>query len=244
MENDLSELLERVEFCRQKTDELQGRITQLAGKSISHWLFPWGSPGVGEIKATLLAHPPVSLRQEVGMIVNEQRAILDALACTLATRNGANHTNDVYFPITKTKEGFFQRGQDKIRKISFTDQQTIEAIKPWAPSDDNPEDGNLVLFQLHDADRVRKHQNLLKWACLGGVYPAGNGHIGMMTTEMVVFQDVGKEEVLAFFSGVTCGLAVQFEIVYAEPASLDGHAVRPLLSRFTDIVDEVVRSFA
>jgi hypothetical protein len=245
MQGDLSELLERVEFCGKRSQELQARILQLAGNSISHWLFPWGQPGVGEIKAKLLVPPPVSLRQEVGMIVNEQRSILDALACTLATRNGANHTKDVYFPITKTREGFYEDlGRRKIRKLSVTDQDAIEKLKPWLPTVEDPGDGNITLFQLHEADRVRKHRNLLKWACLGRVFPTGNGHIGSMSTSPVVFHEVGKEERLAFFTGVTCDLGVQLDIIYIEPEALAGHPVSALLPAFNDAVADIVRSFA
>lgn len=243
MRNDLSELLDRVEFCRQRSQELQGRIAQLSKASIHYWRVPW-QPGVGEIKAKLLAQPPVSLRQEVGMIVNEQRSILDALASKLAIRNGANDVRGVYFPITQTKVGFFEKvTQKKIEKLGQSDRESIEALKPWLAPYNEPENGNQLLYQLHEADIMRKHEDLLRWACLGGVYPSGKGQIGKLDTGKVTFIEKGREETLAFFAAVTCQLNVHFEMVYVEPATLAGHAVGPLLSNFNDVVDKIVRKF-
>lgn len=241
MAYDLNELHERIDWCRQKTATLEAEIIKVAGQSIKHWLFPWG-PGTGEIKAHMLSPPPVSLRADVGMIVNEQRAVLDALACTLATRAGANHTNDVYFPITRDKQGYDELGRKKIRKLSQADRDAIEALTPWAP-DDEGANGHPWLFKLHEADRVRKHQKLLKWACLGGVHPAGNGHIGQMQTGPVVFTEIGKEETLAFFRNVTCSLAVHFSLIYVEPAALDGWDVAGCLQAFNETIDEIVTAF-
>ncbi|QMW23163.1 hypothetical protein [Sandaracinobacteroides saxicola] len=243
MYSDLDELLERVKYCQAEADDLQINIANLAGQSILHWLSPW-QPGTGDIKAKLLAHPPTPLRQKVGMIVNEQRSILDALACKLATRNGANDISDVYYPITKTKDIFYLPStKKKIRKISTDHQTTIESMKPWLPSVDNPEDRDQVLFQLHEADRVRKHQDLLRRACLGNVFPTGDGHIGHLQCGPVVFSEIGREVNLAWFSAVTCPLGVRFDIVYKEPSALDGFAVGPLLSEFNDKVSNIIEKF-
>ena len=245
MRDDLTELLERVEFCRTRSLELEAKVEKLAGASISHWVLPWPQPGEGEIMAKLLSHPPVSIRQEVGMIVNEQRSILDALACKLATRNGANSINDVYFPIVKTREIFFDKiSKRKIRRLDAADQQAIEDLKPWNPTGNDPEDGNLALFQLHEADRVRKHQELLRWACLSGAQILGDGQVGRFQSSPVVFTEVGKAEKLAFFSDVTCQIGVQFQIVYLGPDALNGRAVAPLLSIFNESVEKAVKIFA
>ena len=199
MKSDVSELIDRIEFCREKSRELGVKIAALANSSIKCWIIPFQA-GAGEINAKMLSHPPVSVRQEVGMLVNEQRSILDALACALALRNRANNTKDVYFPILKSKDGFFEQlGRRKIKKLNEADRKAIENIKPWLPHENDPEDGNLILFQLHEADRVRKHQNLLRWACLGGVSPAGGGQIGFLQTKQIMFSELEKEENLAFF---------------------------------------------
>ena len=190
MNRDINELNERLELCRKKSIDLDIKIKHLAGQSIKYWVSLW-HPGIGEVKAELLAHPPVSIRSEIGMIVNEQRSILDALACNLAIENGANDISDVSFPIVKSKAAFSQReARKRISKLSQENQSKIESFKPWKPSDDKPDDGNLALFMLHEGDRIRKHRNLLKWACLGGVFPGGNGKIGMMQSSPVIFKDM------------------------------------------------------
>lgn len=240
MASDLNELHERIDWCRQKTAALEAQIIKVAGQSIKHWLFPWGQ-GTAEIKAQMLSPPPVALRAEVGVIVNEQRAILDALACALATRNGANHTNDVYFPITRDRQGYEETGSRKVRKLLQADRDAIVAMAPWAP--DQGSGGHPWLFKLHEADRVRKHQKLLKWACMGGVSPVGNGRIGHMQTGTVVFTEIGKEETLAVFTDATCPLGVSFSLIYVEPKAIDGWDVAACLRAFNDTVDQVVSTF-
>lgn len=244
MHDDLSELKERVEWCRQKSEALVPQVAQLGGHSVAHRVHI-SAHGTGGVLGKLLAHPPVALRSEVGMILNEQRSVLDALACSLATRNRANHTNDVYFPITKTKAGFYEKlGQRKIRKLSADARQKIEDLKPWWPSKDCPEDGNPALFLLHEADRIRKHQNLLRWGCMGGVFPAGSGQIGMMSGHPVIFEEVGREEQLAMFRNVTCQIGVRFDLVYREPDTLRGRPVLPCLFEFNQTVAGIVDLFA
>lgn len=244
MYRDLDELRQRAAWCRQKLEMMAPEIVKIGNQSIKHWCHLI-QPGSGVIKASLLAHPPVSIRADVGMIVNEQRTILDALTGLLATRNGANHINNVNFPITKTKEGFFEpSAQRRMKKLSKLDQQKIEDLKPWWPSEDNPEDGNPALFLLHEADRVRKHQKLLRWACLGGAVPVGSGHIETMSMTPVLFDQLGTEEELCSFLNITCQLQVQFQLVFREPEALHGRAVLPCLWEFDRTVSSIIESFA
>ena len=243
MSGDLAELLERVDLCQMRSQQIEANIDKLASTSIAHWTSNW-QPHVGQITAKLLRHPSVAIRQEVGMLVNELRSILDALACKLATRNGANNTNSVYFPIMKNKAGFYDGlGRGKIKRLSNADQQAIEDLKPWNPTDDDPEDGNRILFQLHEADRVRKHQDLLRWACLGGARPAEWGTGGNLQINRVVFSEVGKEMTLANFFGVSVPLYVSFDVIYLTPDALGGYSIAPLLSEFNDAVRRVVTGF-
>lgn len=245
MQNDLSELIDRIELCRVRGRDIERKVTDLARSSIACWVQHGAQSRAGEVKAKLLAHPPLSLRQEVGMLVNEQRTILDGLTSVLATRNGHNDVRGVYFPITKTKEVFNDKHTtSKFRKLSDAQIRTIETFKPWLPSAKDPEDGNRLLFQLHEADRVRKHQNLLRWSCLGGVHPTGDGYIGTLQTHGVIFSEIEKEEHLAFFSDVTCQLVATFTMIYDGPPALHGRPVAPLLSHFCDAISEIVQAFA
>jgi len=243
MQSDFSELFERLRLCRSRSRKLEVDIGNLESVSLSHWVEYLDQPGTGTVNAKLLEHPPVRLRQEVGMLVNEQRSILDALACKLAVRNGANNWNDVYFPISKDRASFLSDGRKKIRKLSDSDRCLIETFRPWLPTDRAPEDGNLTLFQLHEADKFRKHQDLLRWACLGGVEPTGNGIIGLLQVNRVIFNEVGREERLALFANITCNLIVNFEVVYLTPNAVSGAPVAPLLSRFNDTIESILRTF-
>jgi len=238
--SDLDELMERLAWCRTKTAAVEKEILLTAQRCVKHRLESWG-PGAGQIFAQMIEGPPVSLRSEIGMIVNEQRAVLDALACTLARRGGANTTKDVYFPVTKDRQSFYEPkgGKYKIRRLSQADQDKIERIEPWY----DPNGGNLALYLLHQADITRKHDRLLKWSCLGGVMPSGNGHIGHMTTSHVIFDEIGVDYLLAHFNGVTCDLEVNIQLIYAELGALNGNTVIACLHVFDEAVTGVVDMF-
>lgn len=243
MGDDLAELIERSELCGKKIGVLEQATIGIGQQSVECW---WHNiqDGLGEVRGRLLAHPPVSIRSEVGMVVNEQRSILDNLASALARRNGANHVNDVYFPITSTKSGFYEElGKRKIRKLSCEDRNKIELLKPWLPSDENTEDGNIILFMLHTADRIRKHQNLLRWACIGGVHTFGSGYIGSMHAMNVKFDQLNQEHILAMVENVTCDIGVRIDLVYAEPAILDRKPVFLLLREFNKQISNILSSF-
>ena len=135
-------------------------------------------------------------------------------------------------------------GRKKLRKISERDRDIIDHFMPWLPSEYDPSEGNLTLFQLHDADRVRKHRDLLKWACLGGAFPSGEGYVRSFISDGVVFSDVGKIERLASFHEITTQVGVQINLVYNEPPTLRHHDVSEMLLSFNDVVSEILSAFA
>jgi hypothetical protein len=245
MANDLSELLERIALCQSKIGALQSEARRQGLSSVECWVQPYGTGGQGEVQARLHEHPSVALRQEVGWIMNEQRSILDALACKLAVRNGINDTRQTYFPITATKEAFFKasEGQKKIAALSQNDRDAIAALKPWLPPEDDPQDGSMVLYLLHQADIYRKHNDLLRWACRGGVSPAGTGYVQQMIMNPVTFLDIGKKETLASFRGVTTDFAVTIEMVYNNIAHLYNIPVVALMADCNRLVERILQQF-
>jgi hypothetical protein len=78
---------------------------------------------------------------------------------------------------------------------------------------------------------------------LGGVEPTGNGIIGLLQVNRVIFNEVGREERLALFANITCNLIVNFEVVYLTPNAVSGAPVAPLLSRFNDTIESILRTF-
>jgi hypothetical protein len=90
-------------------------------------------------------------------MINEMRAILDALACTLAVRDGAENVTLTYFPTGKDQETFESKSvQQKVRHLSEQDRQIIVDLKPYRG-------GNDMLYALHSSD-IRKHQRLIVMA--------------------------------------------------------------------------------
>lgn len=99
---------------------------------------------------------PLTFNAEFGAYINAIRSSLDMLAIALAKRNGTSNLRDVCFPIARSSVDFARSKHWKKLKevISTSDEQSIEAIKPYA-------DGNELLWQLHRMDITRKHHRLL-----------------------------------------------------------------------------------
>src|SRR5262245_16333539 len=76
--------------------------------------------------------PPVpeDLSVIAGEIAYQSRSSLDVLACDLARWSGATNVNDVYFPIAKTSEGYFDPGsRNKIKKLTPELREMIDGLQ-------------------------------------------------------------------------------------------------------------------
>lgn len=235
MASDLDELRLRAAWCSEQSSKLLAQIEAIGGKSIAVRT-DLREPGSGVILAELLTPPPINLRITLGTIVNEQRSILDGLACQLARRAGVNDVSKVYFPVSKDVQAFRKDGREKIKLLSASDRAKIESIEPW-------DGGHPVLFRLHKADLYRKHDSLLKWGCLGGVHPFGSGYIEALSAQSVIFESPGIVEQLCYFQGVTMQLRATFSLVYVEPPALHGLSVSSALSEFNHAIHEIIAVF-
>lgn len=230
---DLDELRERLAWCRAKMDALKPEISVARKRSFEIRMTD-PEHGMGFVMGKMLAEPPTRFRIEVGLVAHEQRAILDALACTLATRNGANNIKDVYFPISKDSVVFAGDGRKKIRKLSAAHQDAIEALEPW-------QDGHDFLYLLHDADRTRKHQKLLGWQFTGDASPR-DGRGMQLVSHALVFEAIGREEKLARYLGFG-EIGVNIQLIYVDPSSIQGENVLRCLTGFQDSVEAIVQIF-
>jgi hypothetical protein len=96
---------------------------------------------------------PEDLSVIAGEIANQLRSSLDLLACDLAKRSGATNINDVYFPIARTKEGYFdKRSRNKIAKLTPELRQAIDDLQPYDDS---------ILVKLNALAGADKHRHLL-----------------------------------------------------------------------------------
>jgi hypothetical protein len=136
-------------------------------------------PSTDQVVVVTLPPPPDDLSVIVGEIAQQIRSALDILACDLARWSGASNLKGVYFPIAKTKQGYFdKRSRDKIKKLKPELQDMIDAIKPY---DDH------ILVALNALASTDKHQALL------GVIPT------IKDTDWEVFGD-GDFETVEFWT--------------------------------------------
>jgi hypothetical protein len=137
------------------------RSGEAFGKELSRYIaeskaavkFVVRPPSTDQVLVANFTPTPEVLSVCIGEIANHLRSALDILACDLARWSGATSINDVYFPIAKTKEGYFDpRTRRKIKKLKPELQGMIDAIQPY---DDH------ILVALNALASIDKHQALL-----------------------------------------------------------------------------------
>lgn len=235
--DDLKELDERLEYCRRQIEHLQTDARQYLSDNLEARETLVGVRKELQLRVKTLL--PTELKVRVGTIVNELRSILDALACVLAIRNGRS-ANQVCFPIAKDRETF-DKGLEKIRKLSVQNRQAIIDLQPWG-------DANPRLFAFHTLDIIRKHRRLaLQAASHAGTRPgAGPSGIGIITSATMAFVGPLTLEWQTIFAGDPgTHVMVQYSthVAFAEPDPLQGWDVILGLEWFRETVTRFVGGF-
>lgn len=258
MADDLTELLERIEFNRTQIEFFKKQLDSFLCDSQDQWKEA-NADGTYNLFFKPTKPLPISIRSMAGMITNDLRTILDALACVLAVRQGAKDLSNVYFPISKSKFIFEIDAPKKMRELSKKDQNKISDFFPY-------KGGNKELWLLHSLDRNRKHQKLatgvISWSelnlgngifirgqvenikfedCMIGGVPVRNISIG---ADGIIFSEMGKS--YAAVTGVPHELLYQIRlgICYASETDFYGKDVLASLIESCAIVESVVGSFA
>jgi hypothetical protein len=188
------------------------------------------------VYAKLAAPPSKSIQIFAGVLANETRAILDALACTLAERNGRS-SDGVAFPIAVDYAGFGSaRMQGMIKKLSVADQTEIAKIKPYGG-------GNDLLRALHDIDVIRKHRRLMfatfthaGVSIVGGHYhPDDSFRYG---------KDLAAKPLIATLHPTSNPvLEIYVTVCFSEPPFVSGKPLVPILYEMTNAVEGILKIF-
>ncbi|MBY8915818.1 hypothetical protein KUG85_00225 [Nitratireductor sp. L1-7-SE] len=237
MTDDLSEIDDRIKWCRDRTLILAAEIdtfTTSGAYKISHDVDP--ETGNGTFYIALEKKPPRNFAIDAGVIIHELRAALDGLACVLAVRNGKG-TKNVYFPISRNLAIFESDGiKKKLRNLSHADREVVASLKPYAG-------GNDMLFALHKADLTRKHTRLILMS--GGLNSFG---LGNATIERLEFLGGGpiteKKRAFAVASANTRFHAqIGVDLNFSEPDTVRGRPVVATLEEFGRLVQSIVQLF-
>ena len=237
MANDLTEIGERIQFCRNEITILAAEIDVYSARGVEFRQEDHGDMRM--LYARLLEAVPTHIRARSGTIANELRSCLDALACQLAIRNKQT-TKNVYFPISQSHSIFNSDGLRKIRKLSKADQTTIISLKPYPP--DRP-----ILFGLHELDRNRKHIKLGSWVGQASANPFAMGRVGFArikcSTSVFPLNKVGEEVLVATAIAITGRLEGTFTVGFLEPEEAAGMPVVEQLRAFASEVEGIVSKF-
>jgi len=164
MRADLQEHTDRLQWVQDEIDRLDEEVqAYLETKPCEvRWHYDFSkNPPTRLYYPVEVSPPPKGVQIRTGTLINELRSILDALACTLAARNGASQAaiKETYFPTAQSAADYQSdpRIRRKIKHLFPADQLLIDNLRPYRG-------GNDLLFTLHSADVLRKHQRLVLFA--------------------------------------------------------------------------------
>ncbi|ESW92917.1 hypothetical protein NKL07_21785 [Mesorhizobium sp. C280B] len=212
----MTEIHERLDFCGLEIERFAREVMAYANHGFKSRMadFPSSPSPVKHIYATMVKPIPIALRCRAGMIANEIRACLDALACVLAARNGQD-TKGVYFPVKENAAEFAKDGRNKIKKLSGIDQGVIASVQPYQPGNSG------ILYLLHEADIFRKHIKLVMSGGGAGGIGFGSGgaaFMGSTNTAPPLFTEMKKEfKVHEVIVSGQAEFSIIFCVRFAEP---------------------------
>lgn len=239
MQDELQELIERVDACENEVNSIDAAIRHYFDHHLKHWFMSEG--GFTMLCAQVDRLPPTQIRTKIGMTANELRAVLDGLACHLAERHSGT-SKDTYFPISKAESIFRDDGHKKMRRLHPSDQDRISGLKPWRGGHD-------ILFPLHEADRMRKHRRLLAASGTGRL-SIPEGHQGFFLhyverTEGLI-KLANEPHLIHEWKTIISAAEIspEFFIIYLEPEDLSGKEVIKFLRESLDAVRGIALEFS
>ncbi len=185
---------------------------------------------------------PEDISIHAGVILNEMRAILDALTVTLAARNGHPDSTNTYFPTGKTKAGFESRDvQRKIKKLSDQDKATIAALQPYAG-------GNDMLYALHSSDLIRKHQRLIVLGGEAAEMVMGSDGGWFLDGSKIHFINAGPGHPIDQpIAQLAADYHIEFKqdavVAFSEPAAIKAKPLITTLDDFAGLVQSILKLF-
>ena len=93
MDKNFNELFGRLEICKNEIREFSKQVEDFTNSAFEvHWV---ETAAEFEVHGHVVKEVPLQLRSRSGMIINELRTILDALAFILAQKNGKSRSREV-----------------------------------------------------------------------------------------------------------------------------------------------------
>lgn len=238
MAQDLKQIHERLEFCEELIAEVERHLTAFQQRFVET-KFEKNGPNTwayARIKSDL----PISLTTRAGLTANEIRSCLDALAWVLAVeRNATDPAKRIYFPISQNEQKLlnrFARGGDLHQAFSAADEQTLIGFQPY-------DGGNQILFQMSQADNLRKHRKSLVVSVQGSISPTGSGYIGVMLNTMELLTEPDVWHQIGMYNNTTTPTKIRSELHYNEPGLLQGVGVAQALRTFLAEAGNIVSAF-
>ncbi|UNZ49321.1 hypothetical protein [Agrobacterium tumefaciens] len=243
MTNDLRDHFARLDWAAVEIGTLEAEIAEFLSSHPIEIRFHYDlGTGNRVYKAYQAKDPPKGIQIRTGTIINELRSTLDALAVTLAARNGATKFDDTYFPMGKTKDIFAEkRVRDRMKRLSDSDQAIITNLQPY-------QGGNDLLYTLHLADIIRKHQRLVLSAAQTNQLLMGKGDWILDGGRVVLITNpggpIGRGLFIAELShDYHIDFEITGEIAFSEPPFIKGNPVLETLRQFLALVHSILKLF-
>lgn len=242
---DLDEHFSRLRWTRKEISRLCDHVADYTGSHPLevYWHYDFHRTHPSRIYRLRLRETiPDDIAIHSGVILNELRAILDALACTLALRNSAADVSGTYFPTGKTKEIFESKEiQRKIKKLNEQDKAIVAALRPYAG-------GNDMLYALHSSDLIRKHQRLIVLSGVTANMKIGSDKGWTLDGSKFNFIKGGPEHPLNEpIAQLAHDYHIEFEqeavVAFSEPAAIKDKPLVATLNEFSSLVESALKLF-
>jgi hypothetical protein len=183
---------------------------------------------------------PGLINADVGAIIKSIRSSLDLLASALATRNGVDPPDHVYFPIFDCIVDFIDpkwnhKGKEWCSKSQRT---TIESLKPYPG-------GNDALVALHGLDVLRKHRRLINVRLIPTaivVTPSGWGQGLGFPARWPGFYD-GATIAWIDINATESAFQMPLQITFDETDFLPSRPVVPALRDLASLAESIIKLF-
>lgn len=207
-------------------------------------------------------HPPTELSLIAGDAIHQLRSVLDHLACRLVEANSGGPIAKTAFPVFETAAKYRAMKPQSISGISQEAVKLIESVQPY-------QRGYEALWSLYTLDNYDKHRVVLV-AAMGLIRTgisyrspwASHPAVQQLLKDMIDNKPeppprtdtrsrvplINSGELYRMNDGfpIQAGeqYSLEFELAFAEPESVNGLSILPLLHQHTKVVTQIVELLA
>jgi hypothetical protein len=235
---DLRSSFRKLNWAKEHIDNLGRARVSFLGRN-SYYGIPKFNPETNRTQFILQSVPdiPSDIPLLLGDAAHNLRTALDHLASALARSNNIPDSK-VYFPICETADVYKAKSEGKAKGIPPEAKKLIDRLKPHGG-----DDGNHLLWGLHQLDIIDKHRLVLTTTLKTGGWSVSLNQssteyrfefLAALKTGDIIGDVVGKSD---------RQMSITPDIAFGEPEAFAGEAIFPTMTILAQYVGEIIGMF-